>query len=279
MIAPDGRRAAGPAVLERVPPAAAPGGAGRAFAFLDGWADRVLVVTLARARDRQERLGTRLRGLRYETFAATDKQDLDLARLRAEGVYDEARTPRRFRHTRPMNLGEIGCALSHRRIYEEMVRNRWERVVVLEDDVVPRADALDALPEALGALPDGWELCYLGYMRHERLTLRDRAKRAAYVALSPFRLVPWRTGEALRLHPAPFARHLRRAGLHACTHAYAVSLAGARKLLAAQTPVAFRADWLLSYLILRGELSAFAAEPQLFDQEGFLPGATSYVHG
>jgi glycosyl transferase family 25 len=60
-----------------------------------------------------------------------------------------------------------------------------------------------------------------------------------------------------------------------------VSLAGAKKLLAAQTPVAFRADWLLSYLILRGELSAFAAEPQGFDQEDVAagPGASSYVHG
>jgi glycosyl transferase family 25 len=252
-----------------------------AYEFLNGWADRVLVVTLARATDRQARLGERLRGLRFEHFAATDKLELERGRLVAEGVFDEARTPRRFRHAREMNLGEIACALSHRRLYEETVRHRWSRVVVLEDDVVPREGDLAHLPAALGGLPPGWDLCYLGYMKNEAPSAWVRAKRAAYVALSPLRLVPWRTGEALRLLPSPYAPHLRRAGLHACTHAYAVSLAGAKKLLAAQTPVAFRADWLLSYLTLRGELSAFAAEPQGFDQEDVAagPGASSYVHG
>lgn len=259
-----------------------PGGApaGPAFAFLNGWADRVLVVTLARATDRQARLRERLAGLRFEPFAATDKLGLDLARLAADGTFDESGTPRRFRHTRGMNLGEIGCALSHRRVYEEVARNGWARVVVLEDDVVPRAGDLAHLPAALEALPPGWDLCYLGYLKNEAPSAWTRAKRAAYVALSAVRLSPWRTGEALRLLPSPFAPHLRRAGLHACTHAYAVSLAGAKKLLAAQTPVAFRADWLFSSLILRGELSAFAAEPRAFDQEDVNAGpGASYVHG
>jgi glycosyl transferase family 25 len=251
-----------------------------AYDFLNGWADRILVVTLARATDRQARVRERLRGLRFEHFAATDKRDLDRGRLAADGVFDESRTPRRFRHTREMNLGEIGCALSHRRIYEEAVRHGWSRTVVFEDDVVPRRGDLAHLPAALGALPAGWDLCYLGYLKNDAPSPWVRAKRAAYVALSPLRLVPWRTGEALRLLPSPFAPHLRRAGLHACTHAYAVSLAGARKLLAAQTPVAFRADWAFSYLILRGELSAFATQPRAFDQEDVYaaPGASSYVH-
>lgn len=238
-----------------------------AWRALNAWADRVLVVSLARANDRRARVGERLRGLDFELFTATDKRDLDRDRLLAAGTFDESRTPRRFRHTREMSLGEIGCALSHRRIYEDAVANGWSRVVVFEDDVVPRPEALPHLPAALEQLPAGWDLCYLGYWKNERPSLRARAKRAAYVALSPLRLVPWRTGEALRLLPAPFSPNLRRAGLHMCTHAYAVSAAGARKLLAAQTPVAFRADWLLAYLTLRGELSAFVAEPMLFEQE------------
>ncbi len=251
-----------------------------AYEFLNGWADRVLVVTLARAADRQARLRERLRGLRFEHFAATDKLDLDRARLVAERAFDETATPRRFRHRREMNLGEVGCALSHRRLYEETVRRGWSRVVVLEDDVVPR-DGLAHLPAALGALPPGWDLCYLGCMKNEAPSPWTRAKRAAYVALAPLRLGPWRTGEALRLLPSPFAPHLRRAGLHACTHAYVVSGSGARKLLAAQTPVAFRADWAISYLVLRGELSAFVVDPLAFDQEDVASGAgaSSYVHG
>ena len=140
--------------------------------------------------------------------------------------------------------------------------------VVLEDDVAPRAGDLAALPAALSELPPAWDLCYLGYMKNEAPTAWDRAKRAAYVALAPLGIGPWSAGEARRLLPAPFSRHLRRAGLHTCAHAYAVSLEGARKLAAAQVPVSLRSDWLFSSLILRGELSAFVAEPQLFEQEG-----------
>ena len=248
-----------------------------AFEFLNRWADRIVVISLDRARDRQARLRDRLGGLRYEIFPATDKRDLDRGALVKDGGFDESRTRRAFRHTRDMNDGEIACALSHRRVYEAAVAGGWARTVVLEDDVIPRPSDLASLRAALAELPPGWDLCYLGYMKNEAPSAWDRAKRAAYVALAPLGLVRWRLGEARRLLPEPFSPHLRRAGLHACTHAYAVSLAGARKLAAAQTPVSLRADWLLSSLILRGELSAFAAEPRLFDQDG--ADAPSYVHG
>lgn len=249
-----------------------------AFEFLNGWADRVVVVSLARATDRQARLRERLRGLRYELFPATDKRDLDREALVKDGVYDESRTRRAFRHSREMTLGEIACALSQRRVYEEAVRNGWSRTVVFEDDVVPRPADLPLLPAALSQLPAGWDLCYLGYDKHEAPTLRDRAKRAAYVALAPLRLVRWRTGEATRLLPTPFSANLRRAGLHDYALAYAVSLEGARKLVAAQTPVSLRADWLLASMIVRGGLNAFLTTPKMFDQDD-LASSPSYIHG
>jgi glycosyl transferase family 25 len=247
-----------------------------AFEFLNGWADRVLVISLARATDRQARLAERLRGLRYELFPATDKRDLDRDRLVRDGIYDESRTRRAFRHTKDMTLGEIACAISQRRAYEEAVRNGWARTVVFEDDVVPLAANLPLLPAALSQLPAGWDLCYLGYARNEAPTARDRVKRALYVALAPLRLVRWRTGEARRLLPSPFSVNLRRAGLHDYALAYAVSLAGARKLVEAQTPVSLRADWLLGSMVVRGRLDAYLAEPKMFDQDLV---TASYIHG
>jgi glycosyl transferase family 25 len=247
-----------------------------AFEFLNGWADRVLVISLARATDRQARLRERLRGLRYEIFPATDKRDLDRDRLVKDGAYDESRTRRAFRHTKDMTVGEIACAISQRRVYEAAVENGWARTVVFEDDVVPLAASLPLLPAALSQLPAGWDLCYLGYARHEAPTARDRAKRAFYVALAPLRLVRWRTAEARRLLPSPFSANLRRAGLHDYALAYAVSLTGARKLLEAQKPVSLRADWLLASLVLRGRLDAYVTEPKMFDQDLV---TASYIHG
>lgn len=260
-------------------------GASAAFEFLNGWADRIFVLSLRRAAERRARVRERLAGLHYRFVDAVDKLDLDRERLVRDRVFDERGTPRAFRHRGEMPLGHIGCSLSHRALYEEIGRNGWRRVVVFEDDVLPVPGALDHLPDVLRQLPEDWELCYLGYWRSAAPTLGDRMRQALYVGLSPFRLVRWRPCEAMRLLPRRFSPNLWRAGRHLCTHAYAVSAAGARKLLEAQTPVAFNSDQLLVYLVLRGRLSAYAAEPKVFEQDftaGNAPPAgtpISYITG
>jgi glycosyl transferase family 25 len=253
--------------------ATAPGaGAGAAFEALNRWADRIFVVSLRRATDRRERIARRLAGLRFEFLDAFDKRELDRDRLVREGTYDERRTRAAYRHRLDMSLGAIGCALSHRRLYERMVAERWDRMVVFEDDVIPRDATLALLPAAIAELPPSWELCYLGYWQNEVLTLGRRLRQASYVALSTVGLSRWRPGEALRLLPRDFSPHLRRAGRHMCTHAYAVSREGARKLLEAQSPVALSADQLITSLVLQGRLEAYAAHPALFDQESLALG-------
>jgi len=238
-----------------------------AFEALNRWADRIFVVSLARAAERRERLRGRLGGLRYELFDAVDKRDLDRERLARDGAYDESRTRAPYRHRQDMSLGAIGCALSHRKLYEDMVASGWDRMVVLEDDVIPRASTLALLPDALRELPPSWELCYLGYWQNEDISPGRRLTQLVYAAIAPLGLSRWRPGEALRLLPRSFSPHLRRAGRHMCTHAYAVSREGARKLAALQTPVSYAADQLLTMAILQGRVEAYAAYPALFDQE------------
>jgi glycosyl transferase family 25 len=251
-----------------------------AFEFLNGWADRMLVVSLRRATERRERLRARLDGLRVELLDAVDKNDLDRERLRREGTYDERGTRAAYRFREEMRLGAIGAALSHRLAYERMLAGGWERLVVFEDDVVPVPAGLASLPDALRQLPPSWELCYLGYTLNETVGAGARLKQAAYVALAPLRLSRWRTGEALRLLPRPFSPNLRRAGRHMCAHAYAVTREAARKLVRANTPVAYSADQLLTRMVLGGRLEAYVVEPQAFEQERMDPSAAplpSYI--
>lgn len=257
--------------------AAGPAGAAP-FEALNRFFDRILVVTLARAKERQARLRERLAGLDHELRLGFDKAELDVPALVRAGGYDPARARRVDRFDRELNPGQLGCALSHRKIYEDMVREGWRRVLVLEDDVVPRLADLAHAAAALAELPEGWELAYLGYENFETVTLRDRLKQAAYVPLAALRLMKWTPRQILRFHPRPFSPHLRTAGLHHCTHAYGVTLEGARKLLAAQTPTAFVADQLFIHLVLSGELRAFVLEPQLFDQERYEAQAAGLAH-
>jgi glycosyl transferase family 25 len=247
------------------------------FEVLNRSFDRIWVVTLARAEARQARVRERLRGLDFSFHLGADKQDLDFAALRRDGVYDEALAREVSRRSRPMSPGQIGCALSHRQLYEETLREGHRRVLVFEDDVVPREADLPLVGEALAQLPASFDVAYLGWTNFERVTPRDRAKQAVYVVASAMRLMKWRPSQILRFHPRPYSPNLLRAGLHHCTHAYAFSAAGARKLLEAQTPVAHIADQLLIHMILSGKLEAYATVPKFFDQEAEPGGEASYV--
>ena len=79
----------------------------------------------------------------------------------------------------------------------------------------------------------------------------------------------WSYKMVSNLLPRPYSAHLKKAGFHDCTHAYAVTMEAAQKLLAAQTPVVYRADDLLSSTIMKGELAAYITQPKFFDQEIF----------
>jgi len=263
--AADGRAILGPGV--------------QGFDLLNRTFDRIFVVTLRRATDRQERLRQRLRGLDYQLFFGFDKAELDLAALERDGVYSEARARKVHRQGKSMPPGHVGCSMSHRAIYQAVVANGWRRVLIFEDDVLPRAEAMGELAPALAELPPSWELLYLGYEHGERTRPYDRVKQAAYLPLAALRLIKWTPRQVMGLYPKAFSKHLRRAGKHHCTHAYAVTATGARKLLQEQTPVAYMADQLLLKLCMGGEIEAYLTDPKFFDQDSFLGTTGTYTTG
>lgn len=210
-----------------------------------------------------------LQGLPFDFFWGADKLNLNEDLIKTDGTYDEERAKKLQRQGKALNLGEIACSLSHRNLYKAMIENGWKNVLILEDDVLPIVEKLRDLPAALEELPDNWELVYLGYLKHEHITAGVKAKQFFYKIISAFGLMAWSYKMITNLLPKPFSAHLKKAGFHDCTHAYALTLAGAKKLLAAQTPVVYRADDLLSSIIMKGELNAFITEPKFFDQEIF----------
>lgn len=231
--------------------------------------DKILVVSVRRFTERHKILQQNLNGLTVEFFWGVDKLQLDYDTLKTNGTYDEKQAQKLQRQAKGLNLGEIACSLSHRNLYAAMIENGWKKILILEDDVVPIFKNLEYLPEALSELPTNWELVYLGYLKHEKVTAGLKAKQFLYKIGSALGLMAWSYKMVSNLLPKPFSRHLKKAGFHDCTHAYAITLEAAKKLLAAQTPVVYRADDLLSSTILKGELKAFVTEPKFFDQEIF----------
>ncbi len=237
--------------------------------FLEQFFSKIVVVSVPRFTARHEKIKQRLNGLAYDFFWGADKLQLDMETIKTDGTYDDAKTKQLHRFGKGLNLGEVACSLSHRMIYEQMIANNWKNVLIFEDDVVPLYENLEQLSQALNELPTDWELLYLGYLKHENVTLGLRVKQFFYKIGSSFGLMKWNSIMIRNLLPKKITPHLKKAGFHDCTHAYAITLEAAKKLVAEQTPVVYRADDLLSYNVMKETIKGFVTEPKFFDQEAF----------
>lgn len=231
--------------------------------------DKVLVMTVARFTERHERVKERLAGIDFEFFYGADKNELDEKAIQHIYHYKPENTLA-VRQVFPLlNTGEIACSLSHRMIYQAMLDNNWQRVLIFEDDVVPDYSKLPLLANCLKELPADWELFYLGYLKNEIATTGKKLKMFWYKIMAIFGMSRMPVSMISNVLPKPYSDSLMKAGFHDCTHAYAISLEGAKKLLEAQTPVQYRADNLLSALVLKKKLNAFICKSTFFNQEIF----------
>jgi glycosyl transferase, family 25 len=252
------------------------------ISFLNQYFDKIYVVSLRRATDRQANIKKLLDGLNYEFWWAVDKNDFTIDDVIASGTYDEAKALKDNRYgIRKLLAGEVACSWSHRNIYQTMLDNNYHRVLIFEDDVVPNLQTLELLPTTLQQLPNNWELCYLGYLQNETFTMKQRFKKKFYQLMAAMRLFQWiKPSQVKRLFSMPYSDNLRQAGLHDCTHAYALTQSAARKLVKAHTPIYSCADEILTHEIIKGNLCAFVCTPTFFDQEDFIRGhqnSDSYI--
>jgi len=238
-------------------------------AFLQKYFSKIFVVSVPRLSERHKEVSAYLQPLPFDFFLGVDKQNINIEAVKEQGVYDEVTAKKLQRQPKLFNLGEVACSLSHRMLYETIVKNQWEKILILEDDVLPLQNVLDSLPYAINELPSDWDLVYLGYIKHEKVTAWLWIKQCFYKILSAVGLMKWNYKMVCNLLPKPYSKYLKKAGFHDCTHAYAITLKAAQKLLAAQTPVIYRADDLLSSSVMKGDLNAFITVPKFFDQQIF----------
>ena len=60
-----------------------------------------------------------------------------------------------------LNDGQIGCALSHIKIWEDAIKNNYNNIIVFEDDAIIPEDFWDRFNEAYNELPKDWKISYL----------------------------------------------------------------------------------------------------------------------
>jgi glycosyl transferase family 25 len=61
-----------------------------------------------------------------------------------------------------INLGEIGCALSHFKIYKDIINNNYDYGMIFEDDAIPTDNFANKLKLVLDDAPNNYDILYIG---------------------------------------------------------------------------------------------------------------------
>lgn len=233
------------------------------FEIFNIFFDKIFVVTLERSANRQKHISEALKGLNYQFFFGADKNNFSLEELKEKNIYNEALSVKHHRYSKPMNAGQVGCALSHRNIYEEILNNRYAKTLILEDDVEAVTESINLFSEIIKELPDDWELLYFDYAKNED---PKHLKKYWYHLQKITGGLKWDHTIINNLYPKHFSKHVSVAGFHDYTDAYAITLTGAKKLLELQSPVSYVADNLLAIASTSKRINAFISHPKLFQQ-------------
>ncbi len=237
-----------------------------AFQHLNEYYDKIYILTLPRLQDRIDYINKTFEGLNFEFFHGVDKQEHSLKEFKEGGTYSTELYRSFYKSPDEMPLGMLCCALGHVHIYEKIIKEGYERTLILEDDAVPVMEAILQFPEVVKELPADLELLYLGYEKNEGTGIREKVKHFFYQLFPSNVQLKLNRQIFGNYYPRPVSTHVARAGFHDCTHAYSITQEGARKLLATQQPVRFHPDNLLSYLNCTDKLNGYIARPKLFKQ-------------
>ena len=235
-----------------------------AFAQLNEYYDHVYVLSVAAAAVRRERFDQRFEGLNYSYFYGSDKDQFTIEQLESEGIFSEALARKRHRFGKTLRPGEIACSWSHRMIYEDMLQKGYERVLILEDDAVPDSLAMKQMNFALKELPADAELIFWGWGKNGERGWFGWWKQMTYHIQHLLGFLKWNHRVIRNLYARPYSKHLKRAGFHDFTYAYAISNTAAKKLIQMQTPIQYIADNLLAHAATEEVVKAFTAWPKCF---------------
>jgi glycosyl transferase family 25 len=223
------------------------------FRALNEYFDEIWVLTIGRNLERREHIKTQFEGMQFSYFEGIDGKTLteEDARidLKQAGVLSG----------RTIAINELACTMSHVVMFRSIAQRELKRVLIFEDDAVFVRNAGEWIPYCLERLPVNWDLLYLGYGDGElRGYLREFQERFGR-RIDPLEVVSRSVG-----------RGLRTAAGHDFTHAYAVTLPGAKKLLDDAYPIRYTADGWLEHKVLERKVVAYITIPKLFVQRADL---------
>jgi GR25 family glycosyltransferase involved in LPS biosynthesis len=114
---------------------------------LDQYFDRIFVINLKRRRDRLEKF-----------FHGIAPYAIDINSIEVVEAVDGHKE----RPDLGPDAGKWGCAMSHKRVHELIMKSEDQKVLVFEDDCEFFDGFEEKFKSALKDLPDNWDMFYLG---------------------------------------------------------------------------------------------------------------------
>ncbi len=249
------------------------------FRLLNSYYDKVYVLSVKAAEARRKLFEQRFAGLDYSFFFGADKNNFTIEELIKNNIYNEELTKQHHRYTKVMKPGEIACSWSHRMMYEDMLKNNYDRVLIFEDDAVPDPGMMKQVPAILSEIPADCELLMWGWDKNGESGVTSFLKKTGYSIQHGLGLLKWDHAIIKNLFAKPYSAHLKKAGFHDYTYAYAITQSGAKKLLQMQTPIQYIADNLLAHAITRNIVSGYIVYPAVMLHDNLADGTArdSYI--
>lgn len=235
--------------------------------YLNTFFDKVYVISLKRSTERQEHVKNVLREVEFTFFWGVDGRKLDKTDLIDENVYSEEKAIEFSFDNLGMSLGEIGCALSHIKIYEDVVKNNFQRVLIFEDDLFLNNQIDIDIKKCLSELPEKWDLVYLGDLgNNDKISTKNFIKlHVLYPVLGIFSNRFNR--KRLRDHyPRKYSNNLDYAGLQWGLHAYGVTNKCSKILLEELLPLTREVDTAIGLLTVNRIINSYRFRKKLFVQ-------------
>ena len=115
---------------------------------------KVFVISIKRFTKRRSLIKKMLKriDLKYEFFEGVDGRsisEIDLKKYSKDSSFKEI--------GRDLTLGEIGCALSHIKLYEKILKLNIKKALILEDDVIV-SPFIKKILNNIHKLPKNWDL-------------------------------------------------------------------------------------------------------------------------
>ncbi|WP_243975788.1 glycosyltransferase family 25 protein [Vibrio natriegens] len=171
---------------------------------------KIYVINLKRDKHKLTAIESQLNKLKlnYEIIEAFDGATLSESSL--ETLTDQGGS--RSVIGRSLTKGEVGCALSHRKIYEKLLESDNKYAIILEDDVII-SSKINQLFSCDNNLPSKLDVLLLGYYNNPNTEKQSASSFWKYIKIGS-------SFKCLRLIENAYG-----------THGYLITREGARKLL------------------------------------------------